>query len=334
MRVVFMGTPAFAVPSLDRLAEQGHALPLVVTRPDRPRRHGAAKPEPTPVKERALALGLEVAEPGSLREPEFLARLEAVRADLAVVVAFGQILPPAILALPPRGAVNVHASLLPRWRGAAPIARAILAGDAATGVTTMQMDRGLDTGPILLERACDIGPDETAGELTIRLARLGADLLIETLGALERGAVAPRPQDDGLATWAPPLRREDGRIDWGADAAAVSCRVRACLPWPVAEAGLRGGRIQILAAQPLPAEQGTVAEPGKDAEQGTVAEPGKDAEPGSVLEAGERLVVACGRGTRLDIRSLRVPGRRAATAREAVNGRVVGRGDRFTAPPA
>jgi methionyl-tRNA formyltransferase len=325
MRVVFMGTPEFAVPSLDRLAEQGHALPLVVTRPDRPRRHGAAKPEPTPVKARALAIGLEVAEPASVRDPDFLARLEAIRPDLAVVVAFGQILPPALLALPARGAVNVHASLLPRWRGAAPIARAILAGDTATGVTTMQMDRGLDTGPILLMRSCDIGADETAGELTDRLARLGADLLIETLGALERNALPPRPQDDALATWAPPLRREDGGIDWSADAAAVSRRVRACLPWPVAEAGLRGGRIQILAASPLPPHP---------AEKGTMAESGAGVAPGTVLEAGERLVVACGGGTRLQIRSLRVPGRRAATAREAVNGRVVGPMDRFTAPPA
>jgi methionyl-tRNA formyltransferase len=322
MRVVFMGTPAFAVPSLERLAAVGHALPLVVTRPDRPRRHGSSKPEATPVKERALGLGLEVAEPGNLREPAILERLAALRPDVAVVVAFGQILPPSILALPARGAVNVHASLLPRWRGAAPIARAIFAGDTVTGVTTMQMDRGLDTGPILLERRCDIGPEETAGELTARLAGLGADLLIETLDALERGAVTPRPQDAALATWAPPLRREDGRIDWNEEAAAIAGRVRGCQPWPVAEAGLRDGRVQILAAGPLPAPR-----PPSDG-------PACPPEPGTVLETGETLVVACGGGSSLAIRSLRIPGRRAVTAREAVNGRVVAAGDRLTAPPA
>jgi methionyl-tRNA formyltransferase len=314
MRVVFMGTPAFAVPSLERLAAAKHALPLVVTRPDRPRRHGAAKPEATPVKERARALGLDVAEPGSLREPAVLERLAALRPDILVVVAFGQILPESVLALPGRGAVNVHASLLPRWRGAAPIARAILAGDTVTGVTTMQMERGLDTGPILLERRCDIGPDETAGELTARLAGLGADLLIETLDALERGTVTPQRQDDARATWAPPLRREDGRIDWDAEAAAIAARVRGCLPWPVAEAGLRDGRVQILAAAPLSSG------------------PASAAPPGTVIEAGETLVVACGGGTRLGIRSLRIPGRRAVTAREAVNGRLVAPGDRLTAP--
>jgi len=325
MRVVFMGTPAFAVPSLERLAAAGHALPLVVTRPDRPRRHGASKPEATPVKERASALGLEVAEPESLRDPSWLATLAAIRPDIVVVVAFGQILPPSVLELPARGAVNVHASLLPRWRGAAPIARAILAGDTVTGVTTMQMDRGLDTGPILLERRSDIDPGETAGELTARLAVLGADLLIETLDALERGTVTPRPQDAARATWAPPLRREDARIDWSEDAAAIAARVRGCLPWPVAEAGLRGGRVQILAAAAVPTGDGAVP---------SAAGSAAPAEPGTVLEAGAALVVACGGASRLGIRSLRLPGRRAVTAREAVNGRLVAPGDRLTAPPA
>ncbi len=314
MRVIFLGTPAFAVPSLERLAAAKHALPLVVTRPDRPRRHGASRPEATPVKECARALGLDVAEPESLRETAVLERLAALRPDILVVVAFGQLLPESVLALPGRGAVNVHASLLPRWRGAAPIARAILAGDSVTGVTTMQMERGLDTGPILLERRCDIGPDETAGELTVRLAVLGANLLIETLDALERGTVTPQRQDDARATWAPPLRREDGRIDWGEEAAAIAARVRGCLPWPVAEAALRDGRVQILAAEPLSPE------------------PASAATPGTVLEAGDTLVVACGGGTRLGIRSLRIPGRRTVTAREAVNGRLVAPGDRLTSP--
>jgi len=328
MRLVFMGTPAFAVPSLEKLAATGHALPLVITRPDRPRRHGASKPEATPVKQCAQAFGLDVAEPESLRDPGVLERLAALRPDLLVVVAFGQILPESVLALPPRGAVNVHASLLPRWRGAAPIARAILAGDTVTGVSTMQMERGLDTGPILLERRCDIGPDETAGELTARLAGLGADLLIETLEGIERGIVSPEPQDDARATWAPPLRREDGRIDWNQEASAIAARVRGCLPWPVAEAGLRDGRVQILAAAPLPGASAAALIGQFAAPVAGSAPP----EPGTVLETGETLVVACGGGTRLGVRSLRVPGRRAVTAREAVNGRLIASGDRLTAP--
>ena len=318
MRVVFMGTPDFAVPSLDRLAE-GHTILLVVTRPDRRRSRGAP-PEPSPVKARARALGVDVLEPPAANDPDLLARIESLRPDLAVVVAYGRILPPSLLAIPARGAVNVHASLLPRWRGAAPIARAILAGDAVTGVATMQMEPGLDTGPVLLERSCDIEPRDTTATLTLRLADLGAEVLGETLRLLEQGAVAPRVQDETRATWAPPLRREDGRIDWDAEAAAIDRRVRACLPWPVAEAGLRGERVQILDAEPIA---------GRPAAGGP-----EEGGAGRVLEAGERIVVACGGGTRLAVRSLRLPGRRALSAREAVNGRIVRSGDRFTVPPA
>ena len=313
MRVVFMGTPEFAVPSLDRLAE-GHDVALVVTRPDRRRSRGAA-PEPSPVKARARVLGLEVVEPPGANDPALLERIASLQPDLAVVVAYGRILPPSLLAIPARGALNVHASLLPRWRGAAPIARAILAGDAVTGVATMQMEQGLDTGALLLERSCDIDPRDTTASLTTRLAALGAEVLGETLVALEQGAVTPRAQDDARATWAPPLRREDGRIAWDAEAVAIDRRVRACLPWPVAEAGLKGERVQILEAEPLAVDAPAV-------------------EAGRVLEAGERIVVACGGGTRLAVRSLRLPGRRALTAREAVNGRIVARGDRLTGPPA
>ncbi|HZN02993.1 MAG TPA: methionyl-tRNA formyltransferase [Candidatus Polarisedimenticolia bacterium] len=319
MRVVFMGTPEFAVPSLDRLAADGHDIPLVVTRPDS-RRNRRARPEPSPVKARARALGLEVAEPQSAREPALLERIASLRPDLAVVVAYGKILPAALLEIPSRGAVNVHASLLPRWRGAAPIARAILAGDAVTGVTTMQMELGLDTGPVLLERSCDIAPRETTATLTGRLAVLGADLLAETLPLLARGAITPRPQDESRATWAPPLRREDGRIGWDAPAVEIDRRIRACHPWPVAEAGLRGDRVQILEAEPLEDREPT-------------DQPADACEPGWVLRAGESIVVACGGGTRLAVLTLRVPGGRALSARDAVNGRLVARGECFTAPP-
>jgi methionyl-tRNA formyltransferase len=320
MRVVFMGTPEFAVPSLDRLAAERHEILLVVTRPDR-RRDRRAEPSPSPVKARARALGLEVMEPATAADAALQERIAALRPDLAVVVAYGRILPPALLAAPARGAVNVHASLLPRWRGAAPIARAILAGDRVTGVTTMQMDRGLDTGAILLERPCDIEDRETTLTLTGRLALLGADLLAETIALLARDALTTRSQDESRATWAPPLRREDGRIAWEVPAAEIDRRVRACQPWPVAEAGLRGERVQILEAEPLSPD-----DPGGAEADGAV--------PGLVLEAGGRLVVACGGGTRLALRSLRLPGRRALAAREAVNGRIVARGDRLTAPPA
>jgi len=317
MRIVFMGTPEFAVPALQALPGAGHDLVAVVTRPDRPRRHGGAAPEPSPVKSAAARLGLPVEQPETMRDPAFVAALTGAAPEAIVVVAFGRILPPEILALPPRGCVNVHASLLPRYRGAAPIARAIMAGETGTGVTTMRMERGLDTGDILLERICAIGPGETAGELTTRLASIGADLLVETLTALAAGALTPRPQDHANATWAPPMGRADARLDWSAPAMAVAGRILGCNPWPIAEAGLRGGRIQILRA---------VAEPGPD--------PGAMAPAGTVLEAaGERIVVACAPASRVRILTLRLPGRRSLSARDAINGRMVRQGDLFTPPP-
>ena len=320
MRLVFMGTPGFAVPALEALAG-AHDIRLVVTRPDRPRRRGGGMPEPSDVKARARDLGLEVAEPETLRDPAVPASLRAARPDAIVVVAFGLLLPEPILALPELGCVNLHASLLPRWRGAAPVARAILAGDTRTGVTTMRMERGLDTGPILLSRACDILPDETAGALTGRLAALGAPLLLQTLAALVSGAIAPSPQDEAFATWAPPLSRADARLDWNEPAAALALRVRACQPWPVAEAMLNGRRVQILAAE-APA-------PGDRQSEGLRAEA-----PGTVAAAGAVLRVACGGGSLLEVRRLRVAGARAIDARDAVNGRLVAAGDRFTSIPA
>jgi methionyl-tRNA formyltransferase len=312
-----MGTPEFAVPSLEALAGAGHHAVAVVTRPDRPRRHGTAVPEASPVKVAADRLGLPVLQPETMRDPEFLSDLERAAPEAIVVVAFGLILPAAVLELPPRGCVNVHASLLPRYRGAAPVARAIMAAETATGVTTMRMDRGLDTGDILLARGCAIAPGETAGELTARLAAEGAGLLIETLAALASGAVAPRPQDHAAATWAAALTRADGRIDWSADATAVAGRVLGCNPWPIAEAGLAGARLQILRG---------VAEPAPTL--------GTPATPGTVLEAsGDRLVVACAPTTRLRVLALRQPGRREQSARDAINGRLVRQGDLLTPPP-
>jgi len=317
MRIVFMGTPEFAVPSLLALPRAGHDLIAVVTRPDRPRRHGGAAPEASPVKAAAVRLGLPVEQPETVRDPAFMAVLAGLAPDAIVVVAFGRILTPEILALPRRGCVNVHASLLPRYRGAAPIARAIIDGESVTGVTTMRMERGLDTGDILLERRCAIEPGATAGELTVRLAVIGSDLLIETLDALAAGTLRPRAQQDADATWAPPLVRADSRLDWSAPAPMVAGRILGCNPWPIAEAFLRGGRIQILRA---------VVEPGSD--------PAVVAPPGTVLEAtGERIVVACAPVSRLRILTLRLPGRRSLSARDAINGRMVRPGDIFTPPP-
>jgi methionyl-tRNA formyltransferase len=321
MRLVFMGTPEFAVPSLQALARASHHLAAVVTRPDRPRRHAGAPKEPSPVKLEAERQGLSVLEPESLRDPAFLERLREAMPDAVVVVAFGRLLPPEVLELPPRGCINLHGSILPRWRGAAPVARAIMAGDIRTGVCTMLMDRGLDTGDVLMTRATMIERLETAGELSARLATTGAELLVETLAELERGAIRRQPQDAALATLAPPLGRADAAITWDAAAGAIAGRVRGCNPWPVASAGLHGRRVQILrAVEVVTGVEGTSHDPAPD--------------PGRVVEAAhDRIVIACAGGTRVAILELRFPGGRILGARDALNGRLVRAGDRFTAPP-
>jgi len=315
MRLVFMGTPGFAVPSLEALAAAGHQITAVVTRPDRPRRHGAAKPEASPVGALAAARGWTILRPLTLKDSTAQAAIQALAPEIIVVVAFGQLLPPPVLEQPPCGSVNLHASLLPRWRGAAPIARAVMAGETATGLSTMRMERGLDTGPVYASVPCGIGPDETAGELTGRMADLGAVLLVETIEGIGAGTIDARPQDESGATWAPPLKRAEAPIEWTTPAAVLSARIRGLNPWPMAETGLRGERLQLLRA---------VAEPAAPAAAAA-------ADPGTVVEAtAERLVVACGGGTCLRLLELRRPGRRALTAREAINGRLVGDGDRFT----
>jgi len=229
-RIVFMGSPDFALPSLRALAEH-YRVVGVVTQPDRPAGRGREL-TPPPVKEAAVELGLPVIQPARLKEPQTMAQLEAWAPDLIVVAAFGQILRPEALDLPRRGCINVHASLLPRWRGAAPINAALLHGDEATGVTIMKMDPGLDTGPLLSMSRILIAPDETAGSLSPKLARLGGDLLIETLPAYLSGQLLPQPQDDSLATYAPMLERADGELDFDQPAEALARRVRAFDPWP------------------------------------------------------------------------------------------------------
>jgi methionyl-tRNA formyltransferase len=252
IRTVFMGSPEFALPTLQKLAEQVH-LVGVITQPDRPSGRGRQL-APPPVKVLADALGLPCIQPERLRQPEALAQLQAWQPDLIVVAAFGQILRPAVLDLPRFGCINVHASLLPRWRGAAPINAAILHGDVETGVTIMRMDPGIDTGPMLSQRAEPIRPADTALSLGARLAELGSRLLVETLPAYLDGSLLPQPQDDARATYAPMLKKEDGRLDFNEPAAALARRVRAFTPWPGTFTTWQEELLKILRAHAVPGQ--------------------------------------------------------------------------------
>jgi methionyl-tRNA formyltransferase len=245
MRVLFYGTPAFALPTLTALLVH-HPVAAVVTQPDRPAGRGQ-RAHPSPVKVLAIERGIPVLQPARLRDAGWPERLAEHAADVAVVVAFGQILPRPVLDVPPRGSINVHASLLPRYRGAAPIAWSIIRGERETGITTFQMDAGMDTGPLLLQRPTVIGAEETAGELAERLAVLGAEVLLETLARLH--TLTPRPQDSAAATLAPRLRKEDGLLDWTESAAVLAARVRGLNPWPGAVTLAPGGRLLIWRAR-------------------------------------------------------------------------------------
>lgn len=247
VRVIFMGTPTFAVPSLARLATGDYDLVAVVTQPDKPSGRGL-RVAVSPVKAFALAQGIPVLQPPTLRDPAAVAELAALRPDLIVVAAYGQILRPNVLNLPRYGCINVHASLLPRWRGAAPVQAAILAGDQVTGSTIMLMDEGMDTGPILAQAALAIHPDDTGGTLTERLAQQGADLLAETLPRWLAGEITPQPQDNRLATVCRPLRKEQGIVDWSRPAEEIARAVRAYNPWPAATTTWQGQPLKVLRA--------------------------------------------------------------------------------------
>lgn len=242
-RIVFAGTAQFALPSLRALHVAGHEVLLVVTQPDRPAGRGM-QVTPPPVKAAAQELGLPVYQPERIRDPEVVERLRALTPDLLVVVAYGQIIPRSVLAIARRGAINVHASLLPRWRGAAPIARAVLAGDGETGVSIMKMDEQLDHGPVLAIRATPIGEDEDAAALTSRLADLGAELLVETLENFDHAHAVE--QDHALASLAPKLRKEEGELEWAMGPAEIDRRVRALQPWPGATLPTKKGRVKVL----------------------------------------------------------------------------------------
>ncbi|QNH11165.1 methionyl-tRNA formyltransferase [Xanthomonas sp. SI] len=300
MKIVFAGTPDFAVPSL-RAAAQRHEVVAVYTQPDRPAGRGRGL-TPSPVKLEAVARGIPVLQPDTLRSPEALQTLRALQPDLMVVVAYGLILPKAVLAIPTHGCWNVHASLLPRWRGAAPIQRVIEAGDSETGVCLMQMEAGLDTGPVLMSQRTPIGDSETGGQLHDRLAALGAQVLADGLGLLRAG-IRPvsQPQPDAGVTYAHKLDKAQARLDWQQPAAQLALRVRAFNPWPITEAVLAGERVRIHGAVALELAH---------------AQP-----PGTVLAASKQGIdIACGQGA-LRLRVLQREGGKAITAADYLNAR-------------
>ena len=274
-RVIFMGTPQFAVPAL-RALDEHHQVVGVVTQPDRRAGRGR-KVVVSPVKQVALDRELPLFQPKTLGGPEVLARLAGWHPELIVVAAFGQLLPGPVLDLPSYGSINVHASLLPRYRGAAPISAAILDGEPVTGITIMRMDEGLDTGPILDQVECPIAPDDTTASLTAKLAELGAQLLVETLDGWLEGAIEARPQDDDAATYCDQLEKKDGLLDWSQPAAYLDRQVRACDPWPGAYTTWQGRRLKVLRARPHPGWKG-------------------EGRPGQVLEMGEDVGVVTGQG--------------------------------------
>ena len=302
MRLVFMGTPALAVPALEACVAAGHDVAAVLTQPDRPRGRDL-QPAFPPVKEAALRLGLAVHQPERVRRPEVVELLASIGARAMVVVGYGQIIPPSIIDLAPLGIVNIHASLLPRYRGAAPIQWAVARGETRTGVTTMQIDAGLDTGDILLVREVEIGPQETAVELADRLAVLGAALVVETLAGLDAGAIVPRKQDSSLASYAPILKKEDGRIDWSRPAHEIHNRARGFQPWPGAHTTFRGQALNIWKTR--------------------VAAESASAAGGTIVTARKRLLAACGGGTCLELLELQLEGRKKMFAADFLNGQRV-----------
>lgn len=321
MRVVFFGTPEFAVPTLEALAETDDLRPLrVISQPSRPVGRGR-KVKPPPVAARTEELGLELEQVRSVRDPEFLDRLASLRPDVAVVVAFGQIFRKRLLELPRLGCVNLHGSLLPAYRGAAPVHAAIAAGDEVTGVTTMLMERGLDSGPMLLEAELPIAPDDTTMTLAPRLAELGAGLMVETLRGLGDGTVTPRPQDEALATYAPKIEKTDGLVDWSLPAQRIYDLWRAYQPWPGLGSELTGEPVKLIEVRPLPAVEGAAnaAAPGTLLERGAFAE--------SAL--GDALPVACGGDTILAVERLQRPGKTKVSGADFANGERLDAGIRF-----
>ncbi len=303
LRLAFMGTPDFAVPTLAELLAQGHDIACVYSQPPRPKGRGMVL-EPTPVHQFAQKAGLPVRHPVSLKGEAEQAEFAALDLDAAIVVAYGLLLPKAILDAPRLGCFNLHASLLPRWRGAAPIQRAVMAGDEETGVMVMQMEEGLDTGPVLMAERVRTGR-KTSGELTTELSRLGADLMVRALGALERGAVTPQPQSPDGVTYAKKITKEEARIDWSKTASEIDAMVRGLAPAPGAFTEINGERLKILSAMPVK-ERGA---------------------PGTVIT--DDLTVACGEGA-LKLLKVQRAGKGVMDARELLKGFALPPGTRFS----
>lgn len=299
MRLHFLGTPEFAVPSLQALVEDGHEIWAVYTQPDRPKGRGQHEAA-SPVKQAALALGLTVRQPVKIRQPEVAEELRADGVDAMVVVGYGQILPQRIIDLAPRGIINVHGSLLPKYRGAAPIQWAIANGEQETGVTTMRIDAGLDTGAMLAKAATAIGPDETALEVGPRLARMGATLLVQTMRDIAQGREAAEPQNNADATYAPILKKEDGLIDWNRSAQEIHNRVRGFLPWPGAYSYVRSQRIHFWKTKVSSSRQSLT--------------------PGELFASKQQLLCGCGDGTVLELLELQLEGKKRVSSAAFLNG--------------
>jgi methionyl-tRNA formyltransferase len=300
VKLVYCGTPIFAVPSLDALVQAGHEVKLVVTQPDRPKGRGMELAL-SPVKQKAIELGLAIAQPEKIRNDlEFRAQLESIAPECIVIVGYGRIIPRWMLDLPMHGNINLHASLLPKYRGAAPIQWAIAEGETITGNTTMRIDEGLDTGDILLQRELAILPGETSVQLAPRLAAMGAELLLETIAALANHCVQPVAQEHSRATLAPILKREDGRVDFTRDAGAICNRFRGFQPWPGAFTSFRGKQLTLHSISAIDSAPSVA--------------------PAEVVIAGERLIAGCGRGTAIAIEELQLEGKRRMSAREFING--------------
>ena len=308
MRIVFMGTPDFSVPALEALVEGGHEVVAAITQPDKPKGRGKAVLM-TPVKEKAMELGIPVYQPVKVREPEFVEKLRQMEPDAIVVVAFGQILPKSILEIPRYGCVNIHASLLPKYRGAAPIQWAVIDGERESGVTTMFMNEGLDTGDMLEKEAVTLDPKETGGSLHDKLSAIGGRLILSTLKGLEDGTLKGTPQTDEGTCYAKMLKKSRGDIDWTMDAAAIERLIRGLNPWPSAYTCLHGKTLKIWDGDVLEREYGV--------EPGTVAEVAKD-----------RLVVQTGQGS-LAIRSLQLEGKKRMDAGDFLRGYAVEAGTRL-----
>lgn len=307
MRIVFLGTPEFAVPSLETLVNRGHDVVGVFTQPDRPKGRGGVIAE-SPIKIAARRLGIPIHQPERIRRPESVEILRRLAPEMMVVVGYGQIIPQTLIDLPAYGVLNVHASLLPKYRGAAPIQWAIANGETETGVTIMQIDAGLDTGDILLQRSTPIGPDETAPELAARLAYLGAELLIEAIDQIANGTAHPKKQDEQQATYAPLLKKEDGRVDWTRPAGSIYNRLRGFTPWPGAYTTFRGQQLSILAAKPA----------------------GSDSIPPGVLQVQKgHLLVGCGDGSMLELLEVQPAGRKPMSAQAFMNGYRIAENERL-----